>query len=355
VAFVTLKPAAHASRSEPRAQPPWRSAATTAQGFVASDEILYQQTSNTQKLLDTAHSCTCPAGRNVCICTSYRAPPILKPLAARVLATASPTAAPSLIPTLNPTMFPSLFPTLSPTVGTPLPSQIPTAVPSMPPTLAPTMLHTAVPSFLPTVVMTLPPSSVEPTLAPTASPTIFPTLFPSAPPAPPKVVDVLNKTSVTTTVREVPVVINGTDEYQTVKRIDIVRNITETTTEDERDIPHIDQVVTIPNAPVSYDVPWWAQDMGAHIPPAQPIVAAGYPQIYIYCINHTGKRLFFSLDGVKYNIVPAHGVNRQAAFGHEVWSVVAEDGTPLLQAETTEANQRFIVDKASPDVAPDTS
>ena len=51
------------------------------------------------------------------------------------------------------------------------------------------------------------------------------------------------------------------------QRIDIVRNITETTTEDERDIPHIDQVVTIPNAPVSYDVPWWAQDMGAHIPP----------------------------------------------------------------------------------------
>ena len=66
---------------------------------------------------------------------------------------------------------------------------------------------------------------------------------------------------------------------------------------------------------------------------AQPIVAAGYPQIYIYCINHTGKRLFFSLDGVKYNIVPTHGVNRQAAFGHEVWSVVAEDGTPLLQVE----------------------
>jgi hypothetical protein len=185
--------------------------------FVTSDAIVYRETLSTQQLLDTAHSCTCPKGRNVCICTSYRAAPILKPLAAKVVATNAPTPLPTMTPTLLPSLLPSTFPTLHPSVGTPSPTQIPTAIPTPAPTLNPTAPRTAVPSFIPTVLMTLPPTSVAPTLLPTASPSAFPTLHPTSPPAPPRVVDVLNKTSVTTTVHEVPVEINGTDEYQTVK------------------------------------------------------------------------------------------------------------------------------------------
>merc|ERR1711998_751495 len=110
-----------------------------------------------------------------------------------------------------------------------------------------------------TQVYTLPPTSAVPTLVPSASPTWFPTLHPSLPPAAPKVIDVLNISTVTTTVKEVPVVVNGTDEYQTVKRIDIVHNITQTTTSDEREAPHVDEIVRLPPAPVSYTVPWWAR------------------------------------------------------------------------------------------------
>jgi len=197
--------------------------------------------------------------------------------------------------------------------------------------------------------MTLRPTSEPPTLVPTNGPSQFPTLVPTSAPEPPVTVDVHNVTKTTTSVEKV----NG----QTITRVDIVHNLTHTTTFDERGIPaSAPQWPKIEARPVyeseppqrpDTEVPWWAQAMGAHIPPAQPITPGGYPQIYIYAVNHADSMLYFALHGKRYNEIPPHGVNRQAAFGHEVWQIVDAQNRLILQAETTEANQRFIIGPAA--------
>ena len=41
---------------------------------------------------------------------------------------------------------------------------------------------------------------------------------------------------------------------------------------------------------------------------------------------------YFALHGKRYNEIPPHGVNRQAAFGHEVWQIVDAQNRLILQA-----------------------
>jgi len=171
--------------------------------------------------------------------------------------------------------------------------------------------------------------------------------MPTTAPKPPVTVDVHNVTKITTAVetRAVP----GSEEVQTIKHVDIVHNITHTTTFDMRSVPAPPEMearpvyVSDPPELLPTAVPWWAQAMGAHIPPAQPITPGGYPQIYIYAVNHADTMLYFGLNGKRYNEIPPHGVNRQAAFGHELWQIIDSAGRLVLQAETTEANQRFVI------------
>jgi hypothetical protein len=47
-------------------------------------------------------------------------------------------------------------------------------------------------------------------------------------------------------------------------------------------------------------------------------------------VTHTAR--YFALHGKRYNEIPPHGVNRQAAFGHEVWQIVDAQNRLILQA-----------------------
>ncbi len=179
------------------------------------------------------------------------------------------------------------IPTLHPSISTASPTVLPSVEPSNTPSALPTSPWTGVPSHAPTRIFTLPPSSVPPTLSPTHEPSRFPTLAPTHAPVAPRTEDTDNVTSVKTSVEHIGM--PGSSSSAVVERIDVVHNITHTTTVDERshgnevdssssahsEIEARAVVHSLPPARPDTEVPWWAKDMGAHIPPAQPITPKG--------------------------------------------------------------------------------